>query len=147
YYTASLANEGDMWLVDGMRDLKTLRLEKQNATIDLSNAETLLRINHFEGHTYISLDDSMRHLFSTKESAPKRSYLIAANAKVSEYKKEAKTQSFVFDAHVDLKLRFYLEEGCSLLSQPQAQKITSTQGRTSLSYQNTTKSIVHVTCR
>lgn len=147
YYTVSLANEGDMWLVDGMRDLKTLRLEKREAMIDLSKAATLLGVGWFESHSYLSLDTHQRHLFSTQSSAPKRSYLMGANARVKSFTNEGSKQSYSFEGYVDLALEFHIESGCRVLSTPKATQRVVDGKRLSLKYQNIRESIVDVQCR
>ena len=150
YFTVSIANENDYWLYAGMKNLKTLRIEKKDALIDFENSKTSLGIRHFEDHTYIALDEKIKHLVKINQnenSHTENSYLISSNAKVTQYINTLHNKSFTFDGHVDLKLNFYLEKGCRIDSKPLASKVIKSKKNITIEYKDTKKAIVNVLCR
>jgi hypothetical protein len=149
YYTVSMANEGDEWLVEGMRDLKTLRIEESNASVDFQNSPSVLGIKHFENHTYISLDNSTKHLLreDKKRDSKESTYLISSNAKLTKYVNEKDKKSMQFEGHVDLKLNFHLSKGCNVIATPKATKESLTQESLVLEFADIKKAKVDVVCR
>jgi len=149
YFVVSMAKNGNDWLVHGMNDLKTLRMEKEKASIDFEKSKSTVGIKHFENHTYFSLDDSTKHLITTDEgdSYKNRSYLISANAKIVDYKNGVKNQSLEFSGHVDLKLSFNLTKDCRLDSTPKPSNIVKNKDGVHLYYSNNKKAKVDVLCR
>jgi len=148
YFTVSLANEGDRWLVDGMKDLKTLRIEKKDAGINLKRSKTTLGINHFENHTYIALDNQQKHFIDVpkKISNKNDSYLLRANAKVVEFHKGISSQQIKFDGEVDLVLHFHLSKGCKLNSLPKPSSTKQKDDEVILKYKNQHKATVTLQC-
>ncbi len=149
YFTVSMANEGDEWLIAGMRDLKTLRIEKKDASIDLKKSKTALGIKHFENHTYISLDNSQNHYIkvSNNQNYKKSSYLISSNAKIVDFKNGIKNKRMTFDGEVDLKLNYNIPNGCRIKSVPKEDKLTIKNQSYILEYKNIKKAIVTIYCK
>lgn len=148
YYTVSMAEENNAWLVEGMHDLKTLRIEKKNANLDFNKSQTALGLRHFENHTYISLDNSIKHSIQVDAKVDtQRTYLIASNAKLAEYKNSGKNQSILFDGHVDLKLKFHLSGECKLSTIPKSYKTVVDGENVSLEFKDAKKALVNVSCR
>ncbi len=150
YYTVSMAQEDDTWLIDGMVDLKTIRIEKENAGVDFKDSKGVLGIKHFETHTYLHLDNSKKHTVSTKNTKgyKDRAYLVSANAKLVESMIGIKNQRYTFDGHVDLKLEFNVPDGCHLTSSPKASQNIKNEDKTiSLFYKNSKKAVVNVLCK
>jgi len=148
FYIVSLANEGDEWLVEGMRDLKTLRIEKKEASVDFEYSKSTAGLKHFENHTYLSLGNSQKHFIKVDKSKSykKGSYLVASNAKITEHKSESKSQSISFDGHVDLRLSFRMQENCKLNSKPQASQIRKDKEITFLEYKGVKKADINIVC-
>jgi hypothetical protein len=149
FYTASMANEGDSWLVSGMKNLKTLRVEHSDAGVDMEASKTVLGLKHFEGHTYISLDTHEQHLvkLSSDDRYKKSAYLISANAKVIEYRVDKDSKKFVFSGHVDLELEFNVPKSCHLLAKPDIAKIVIEEETQTLHYKGLKKALVTITCQ
>ena len=149
YYTVSMANDADVWLVEGMIDLKTLRIEKKDASIDLGSSRSVVGLKHFENHTYLSLDDTATHLIktSTGDAMAQRSYLTSSNAKIVDYKNGIKNQQITFDGHVALKLNFHMQAGCRLESSPKASTTTLENQNHQLYYDDAKKATVNVLCQ
>ena len=149
FYAVSMANERDEWLVSGMRDLKTLRVEKRDAGVDLKASKTTLGVKHFENHTYISLDTHDDHLvkLSDDKSYKNIPFLVSANAKLVEFKNGIKNKRFSFKGYVDLKLNFNLPRGCKITSIPKVKRKVSRDGNLLLEYLGIKKAVVDVYCR
>lgn len=149
FYTVSLAHENNEWLIVGMRDVKTLRIEQKDAGIDLENSKTAVGLRHFENHTYISLDNTSKHIIKIDEnkSIQQKSYLVSANAKIVKHTKEANKETILFDGHVDLKLSFHLSSKCTLNSLPKATKTSATQGVHALEYKGIKKATLVIECK
>ncbi len=150
YYTVSMAQEDGEWLVDGMRDIKTLRIERENAGVNLNNSKGVLGIKHFETHTYLHLDNSTQHRVSTNnpKGYKNRAYLISANAKVVDSSITKDKQSYSFDGHVALKLEFNVPKGCRVKSTPEPSKILKGNNHeVSLYFKNYKKAVVNVSCK
>ncbi|MEA2091256.1 MAG: hypothetical protein U9O83_02690 [Campylobacterota bacterium] len=149
YFTVSMAQEGNEWLVEGMRDLKTLRIEEEGASVDFKKSKSALGIKHFENHTYISLDNSAKHFITTSqdEAYKDRTYLISSNAKVVDYRNGINNQRLTFDGHVDLKLNFHLSKSCKLSSIPEPSKIVENNASVFLDYLDVKKASVNIICK
>jgi len=149
YFTVSMAKENSKWLVCGMKDLKTLRLEKKNASIVFKKSKTAVGVKHFENHTYISLDNNSEHYIktTTKESYKTNSYLVSANAKVAEFHKSKKNQKIVFDGEVPLKLEFHLTNECRIEAKPQADLEKHKDKNIFLEYKKAKKATIMFYCK
>ena len=147
YFIVSIANDGDQWLVDGMRNLKTLRVEDKDKTVSFDDSKTVVGVKHFENHTYISLDSNQKHLLKMIDGDEDSSYLIASNAKVVGYKRESNNQQMEFNGHVDLNVSFHVQKGCQLESAPKESKVIYNKQNITLIYNNVKKATVNVICR
>ena len=148
YYSASIAEDKDRWLVDGMADLKTVRIEKENYGVDFNNSNSVVGVKHFETHTYLSLDNSLQHIFSinANEKYKKSPYLISANAKLASFEKMASSQELAFKGHVDLKLNFNLPDECLLTSTPKESKRVLLNESVHLEYKDVEEAMVKIVC-
>lgn len=149
YYTVSMANEKNDWLVAGMKDLKTLRIEEEDAGVDFENSKSTLGLKHFENHTYLSLDNSLKHFIQVDKdkSYKNRTYLVASNAKMIEHTYGLKNQTMAFEGHVDLKLHFHLTKECKLDVTPENYKKIVDGENVILEFKDTKKAIVDASCR
>ena len=123
YYTVSMAKEKDEWLFCGLKNLNTLRVEQENAYVDLQKSKSVVGFKHFETHTYLSLFPQKNNYvtLSSRESVDENvSYLIAANAKLRNYTDAENSKGFLFHAYVPAKLSFHVANGCQLQSWPEA---------------------------
>jgi len=142
FYTVSMARDGDDWLVDGMNDLHTVRIETEGASVDFSKSLSTLGIKHFENHTYVSLDTATKHYLTTTttQNYKNSSYLVSSNAKNTSYNNGIKKKVMRFKGYVDLELEFHIADGCSINSRPRAKKIDKTDNFTKLFYRKGVKS-------
>jgi hypothetical protein len=149
YYIISMANEGDQWLFDGMNNIRTLRIEKENAGVDLNRSASVIGIKDFEKHTYLSLDTSFKHLIvlSNNLSYKNSPYLISSNAKLIEYEDNATMKSFGFVGYVNLDMVFNVPKNCSVKEEPKADKITQKGSVMSLKYREEKEAVVFINCQ
>ena len=149
FFTVSMANEQNQWLVDGMHDLKTIRIEYKNVEALLSSASSVMGIKHFQNHTYLHLSPKDRHLFTIARTPDntKTPYLIRSNAKVIEFTKTKKHQRFYFKGNVPLVLHFAIPSTCQLRSMPKASINIQKQAELSLEYTVAKEASVDVICR
>lgn len=148
YYTVSISNDASSWLVSGMKDLKTLRVENNSTNVDLKASKTTLGIKRFETHTYISLDEHTEHKIKISDKKGKdSSYLISANAKVLDYRNGLKNKQYKFSGYVALQLHFHLTKECKIESIPKASSIKKSGEDFYLEYLKEKKAIINVICR
>jgi len=149
FYTVSMANDGDKWLVNGMKNLKTLRVEEKDASIDLDDSKTALGLKHFENHTYISLDNHEQHFIKLSNNIKYKEipYLISSNAKLVDFKNNDKSRTFSFSGNVDVKLNINLPKECEFSSIPKAIDLKKVNNDLYLNYLHHKKVILNVRCR
>jgi len=148
YYTVSMSEENGYFLVDGMRDVKTLRVEKENVGIDFKNSQSVLGLSHFENHTYIHTDKSNKVIFkaSNNSAYKKVPYLISANANAKLHKMSSSVLSMSFNGHVPLKLVFNLPSKCTLTSSLKSKRVKN-NGILTLEYKTARKVKIDVICK
>ena len=148
YYSASIAGDKDNWLVDGMADLKTVRVEKENYGVDFNNSKSVIGVKHFQTHTYLSLDNSKQHIFSIDKSSKYKysPYLVSSNAKLTSYNRTDNSQNLAFKGYVDLKLNFNLPKECLLMSTPQESKRVLQNETLHIEYKDVVEAEVIILC-
>ena len=150
YYTASMAEENNEWLITGLHDLKTIRIEKKDVSVDFENSPFVIGLKHFENHTYVSLVENKEQFISLESDSKQNdiNYLISANAKVVGYEKNTSSKKISFEGYVDLKLHFYLREGCNINSSPESvQRIIQEDATLELNYKDVKKATVTIVCQ
>lgn len=149
YYSASLAKDGNEWLVSGLEHLHTIRIEDKNASVDLNVSSSVMGLKHFENHTYLSLDDAKEHFIKVNNNASlkNRSYMISANAKVINFQRDDANLTMHFDGHVDLKINFYVPPNCELSSTPSSTNRVEKDGSLFLNYKGIKEAVIHVGCK
>ncbi|QOP40338.1 polysaccharide deacetylase family protein [Sulfurimonas marina] len=148
FWTVSVAYEDGVWLYDGMRDLKTLRVEKKDASVALHDSETILGVNRFEGHTYIALDPHTKHSFKLNgQTMDNSAYLINSNGEVTEYINNQNSKRYKFSANVPLEVKLHIPENCLVNAIPKSsiQKLNSKE--MTLKYKSNKKATIDVRCQ
>ena len=148
FYEVSMAKEGNSWLVDGMRDLKTLRVENPKAEVALKKSSSVVGIKHFENHTYISLDPKQQHKVVLSSKTPQESYLVSANANVIDYKRiSSKKTHMVLKGEVAVNATFSLQDGCKLNATPTADYFKNESEGYNIAYNKAKKVTVDIVCK
>jgi len=149
YYVVSMANKNSSWLVEGMNNLKTLRIEKKDAGVSLKESKSVIGIKHFENHTYLGLNELEKHSLelSNNEDYKGEVYLISANGEVENFKNGINNKQYTFNSHVDLKISFNLPKNCTLKSSKKVDNRIREKEIVYLNYSNTKKVVIDVSCR
>ena len=150
YYVVSMAHEGNEWLFEGMHDIRTIRVERREASIDLNTSATVVGVNNFEGHTYLNLDqNSSRHtiLLDDTDAYKLTPYLSAANGKLTDYSKSEKSKKYAFEGHMPLELEFYLPESCKLKMFPKAYGFKRENEKAVITYRKAKAAKISIDCR
>jgi len=114
FYEISMANEGDEWLFEGMKNLKTLRIEQKDAGVDFEKSQGIVSLTHFENHTYVGVAPNKEKIFLTRDDQKykQQNYLVSANAKLISFKEHKKYKEYIFDGFLPLKTKFHLQDNC-----------------------------------
>ncbi|MDF1877479.1 hypothetical protein JHD47_06580 [Sulfurimonas sp. SAG-AH-194-L11] len=147
YFTVSMANEEDEWLVSGMRDLKTLRFENLEKSVDFDKSKTIYGFKKFQNHTYLSFDTKQQHYFSLRDGAQDITYLVSSNAHVQTYHRGISNIQYKFKGYTKLKLDFHLPSNCQLTSIPKASTTITQDKNIHLEYLTSKEATVNVICR
>ena len=146
-YDVSMANEENRWLITGFKDLKTVRIEKKDAGVDVDRSK-VLGIKHFLNHTYISLADKDSYiLYLDNEKYKDQNYLISSNAKVTKYKQSNKSKTFYFDGYVALNIEFHIVDGCQVFAYPKYFKYKKDKNIVTLDYKKSKKAKIEIKCK
>jgi len=147
YFTVSMANEQDEWFISGMKDLKTLRFENLDKSVDMDKSKSVYGFKKFENHTYVSFNESQEHHFSLIKKKPEVTYLIASNAEVQTYNRGDSHIRYKFKGYTNLKLEFNLAQKCEITSIPKASKEIHEAQNIHLEYTDSKEATVNVICR
>ncbi len=149
FFSASMAHEGSYWLLEGMQDLKTVRIDNINESIDYKYSTTVYGEKQLKGVSYISLGNSKCHLikFKPREKESKDIYIHSTNATISEFIKGLNTTRYVLNSYVDVKFSFHLPRACSYTTKPKAKIIKVKEQNIELNFKNSKRGVVDVTCR
>jgi len=146
YYTVSIAHKGDNWLVSGMHDLKTLRLETQKQHIDYKKSPTVLGEKTINNRTYLALDTHQDHILKLQKNKKNTNHLVSANGKLLKVIKGNTTTRYVFHSEVDLHVVYHLKKGCTLKTVPLVKPIKQQNNNYSFQF-HTHKGVLDVRCR
>ena len=116
YYTISMAQENNSYLVSGTQNLKTLRLEGSQKSCTLKESQNVLGKDSFEKHHYIHLGEKKSALIRLSDSHKKSTipYIISTNAEVQTDGFSNNKLTFKLKSAVPLKLTLYLPTQCKL---------------------------------
>ena len=147
YYTVSMAQERDRFLLSGLRDLKTIRIEEENATIDLKNSRNIAGYKHYQKHTYLHIGTASKALLDMHPKKPEQPYLVSANGKITEFRQDAKHFHLKLHAHVPLKLELYVPKECHYKLSHGYSKKQEKEDIISLNYKTKTEVVVDAICK
>ena len=148
YYTVSMARNKERFLFSGMKDIKTIRVEIKDDGLDFQTSKNILGYKHFENHTYYHVGKPTTALLQTsKQTKPKRAYLVSANAepKINEW--TPKRIDLDFKGYIPLKLEMYLPKNCTLQTNPRVKLKHTTPTRVKIEYKKSTQAHVDVRCK
>ena len=147
YYTLSMAQEGDRFLFAGLYDLKTVRIEKKDATINLKKSLNIAGYKHFQNHTYLHIGTDTKAFIDTHPTEVKQPYLVSANGKITELMQDAKHFHIKLNAHVPLKLELFMPKECRYKLSPGYKKELEQENIISFSYKSRTEVVIDAICK
>jgi len=115
YYTVSMAQENGVFFFAGLRDLKTLRIEKKDAFIDFENSQNIIGINHFNNRSYLHVNQESNVFVKESDNniTTQNPYLISSNAKVIDADTSSKDLHVTLRSHVGLEAELYIPKNCT----------------------------------
>ena len=149
YYTVSMARDKDLFLIDGMKNLKTVRVEQKNIGLDFKLSKNIIGFNHFENHTYYHGGEksSVRLKTSSLKTDANRPYLISSNAKVKVHRFSQKKMQLDFRGYIPLKIDFHLPNNCSLKSNPTVKIENLKNSVVRINYKKAKEAKIDVKCK
>jgi len=113
YYTVSLAGNKNHYLVAGMKNLKTLRLEDEKSYVDMNTSSNLLGFKRIKNHTYIHLGDKTdAEIHLSKKIHRNHGYLVSTNAAVVKSEFTDNGFSMQLKSYLPLKLELNIPQKC-----------------------------------
>ncbi len=114
FYDLSMSKTDDGWHFEGMKELKTVRLNTSDAKIDYKDSQAVIGQKKDNDQTYVHLNTQALSLDLDLGETADENYLIDTNAEVLSYQRSMKEISFKLKGHVDLILSYHLQDGCKL---------------------------------
>ena len=149
YYTVSMARQKNTFLIDGMYDLKTVRVEEKDVGLDFKVSKNILGFNHFEKHTYYHVGSDRKLQLKTDKlkKSKKRPYLVSSNAtlKVKEFSKD--TMRLSVKGYIPLKIDLHLPSNCSLKVKPRVRVQYLKESVVRMNYKTATEANIDVKCK
>lgn len=114
FYDLSMSKTDKGWHFEGMKELKTVRLNTSDAKIDYKNSQAVIGHKRDNDQTYVHLNTQAASLDLDLGKTADENYLIDTNAEVLSYQRSMKEISFKLKGHVNLILNYHLKDGCKL---------------------------------
>ncbi|WP_457743677.1 endo alpha-1,4 polygalactosaminidase [Sulfurimonas sp.] len=148
YYTVSISNDKKNYLINGMKDLKTVRLEGLKNYPDLNYSTNIIGFNDFETHRYVHLGKASKAILSLSKSNDNAyAYLVSSNGKIEQSSFNKYGFNLKLNSHVPLKIQLHIPKDCKYKLTSKASKITKKDDVVSLSYKYKKKVDLDVICR
>ncbi len=148
YYTVSIAKNKDKFLLAGMKDLKTVRVESKNAHVDFQNSKNILGYNHFENHTYVHAGKKQELILKTTQKEQiQQAYLVSTNARPTVKQLSKKRVSLDLKGFLPINAELYIPKGCTLTTQPKTRVKHLSHSRVRVKYKKTKEASLDVRCK
>jgi len=145
YYEISVAEDTNSYLFEGVKNLKTLRLE-QNRDIQLN--ENIAGYSSSETHSYLHIADKSRLFLNKKhKETQNRAYLVEANGKILNLQRTNNNFHIELKSHVNLELKLYIPKKYSLKIEPKGAKISHKKGIYTIKYKTDKRATIDVYAR
>jgi hypothetical protein len=146
FYDISLAHENNSWLIEGARDLKTVRVDR-NETVDYRASKGIVGEKVHESQKYIHLDNHQKHLLVLDTNNSDQNYLIDANAKLIDTKIEKNLIYLHFKGNVPVEIKYHLADGCKLKTSLRPHKKRLKDGVMSIVYKKYKDVSIEIGCK
>lgn len=147
FYDVSMYQDGNRWHFEGMKELKTLRLNSSLPAVSFKESKAVLGQKAKDEVRYIHLNTAVDSidLVLNEKAQTDENYIIDTNAEVLQVKESPKQKKFRLSGHVDIVLNYRLKEGCRLTSQPKARQTGKKGNDISLKFDAKETNVI-VTC-
>jgi hypothetical protein len=146
FYTLSLSNEEETWLLEGTRDIKTVRFAKK-VFADMERSDGVIGAKATSNQTYFHLDQGQSQRIVLRSSAPQEEvYLLDANVALEKVFQEKGKIRYRFAGHVPAAMRWHVPQKCNVTTQQDAE-ITRSSDLLTLTFPNAKEGVLDVTCR
>ena len=148
FTTVSIGNEGETWLVEGMKNLRTLRWDESNISIKLKETHSVLGFSKHGSNTYIHLNSEKKHYLvlnhkSTLESKP---YLMYSNARMCMFETDDEHMRYAVRGNTNIKLALHLPKACTVRVKPRADILKHKGREVVIGFKQTKKAEIYVQC-
>ncbi|QOP44913.1 endo alpha-1,4 polygalactosaminidase [Sulfurimonas paralvinellae] len=149
YYTVSLAQENGETLLSGFKDLKTVRIEKKDAAVNLTNSKNIAGYNHFENHTYVHAGTQTELLLKEASAREYQTipYLVSANGRIKDFKQTDKKLHLILESHLPVKLQLFIPQRCHYKLTTGYKKTVQKNNVISFNYKHHKKVTIDAICR
>jgi len=146
FYTLSLSNEEETWLLEGARDIKTVRFAKK-VFADMERSDGVIGAKATSNQTYFHLDHGQSQRIVLRSSAPQEEvYLLDANVALEKVFQEKGKITYRFAGHVPAAMRWHVPQKCNVTTLQDAE-ITRSSDLLTLTFSNAKEGVLDVTCR
>lgn len=148
FYDLSMSKNAEVWHFEGMKELKTLRLDESMGEVVLNGSLAVTGQRREGSVRYVHLNtlSPSIDLELGAKGIENENYLVDTNAEILNYRANGEEVSFRLRSHVQISLNYHLKKGCTLTSEPKALKELKKGGVSSLEF-NVKEADVLVRCR
>ena len=148
FYTVSMAEENHSFLMAGMHDLKTIRVEDKNVGVDFKHSKNILGVKHFENHSYFHVGDKTElRLKASTQKDTSRAFLISSNAAVKVNDFSQRRMNLDFKGYIPLKINLNIPNNCVLKTKPRGKTRHIHDSEVQISYEKIKEANINVTCK
>lgn len=148
FYDISMSRDKNVWHFEGMKELKTLRLDKSLPKPEYKDSQVIIGQKDKGTQVYLHLNTQAPSIDLKLDASSSRdgNYLIDTNAEVLDYNKSPDHISFRLESYVALVLNYHLQKGCTLESTPKAAVTDLKENRVSMKFKGKEADVV-IKCR
>ncbi len=152
FYNYALAkNDDGSYNFCGLKQLDTIRMDQTKNKEPFSPSSTVIGRKKFQNHLYYTLFTKQNQnnsciKFDFSNNNTQAPYLIAANAVVENFEKNATTYTYSLKAHVPLQADFFLPQKCEAFLFPKPKKRLLSQRTLHITYEKSKTAKVSIQC-
>ncbi len=116
FNTLKIAKKDDGWLILTQDKLRELRIPKSMGYPDLMRSRNVIGYNAYNDDYYIHLGPGGESFLRLTTQAPEIPYLVDANARVTNFKRNKNTLDFSFNSYLPVKFTLANMQNCTVAS-------------------------------
>jgi len=137
FYNASLAKQGNQWLIAGLENLRTLRTPQYLGIPSVTKSLGITGYTSKGKDYYLHLDEKKRKLLTLSKHPHNQVYLVDANARLLSYH----DREYHFKGEMPISIHFNLSQECHIETDP---KVNITHQGTIFTLSSPTVKELHV---